>query len=100
PVFGALLPGRRWTTRRAMILLPARGEPSLIVHNIDAPQFADCGLPLRIYNDWRGWQAMLREATTGARRVAMEYSPFGALPAASFADAGIVEFVRSLGVEV
>lgn len=100
PVFGALLPGKRWTTRRAMIVIPAQGEPSVIVHNIDAPQFTECGFTNAIYTDWQGWQSMLKDATRGVKRVAMEYSPMGQLPAASFADAGIVEYVRSLGVEV
>src|ERR1035437_9406243 len=36
----------------------------------------------------------------GARRVAMQYSPMCAIPYVAMVDAGTVELVRSLGVEV
>ena len=100
PVLAQLLPGRYWTTRRAMLVVPASGEAYVVAHNIDAPQFANTGLSTRVYNDWPQWHAELREATRGTGRIAMEYSPMGELPAVAYVDAGTVEFVRSLGVEV
>lgn len=100
PVLSAAIPGTFWTTRRVMLVVPATGQPRLIVHNIDASQFAACGVELVIYTTRHDWAAHLKQAVAGAGRVAMEYSPLGELPAASFADAGTVELVRSFGVEV
>ena len=42
----------------------------------------------------------LGETLKSSRTVAMEYSPMAALPRVSRVDAGAVEMVRSLGVEV
>ncbi len=42
----------------------------------------------------------LKTLLDGTRRVAMEYSPLGAIPYVSRVDAGTVELVRSQGVEV
>ena len=60
-VLAQLLPGKRWTTRRVMLVIPAHGEPSVIVHNIDAPQFKSCGANVRIYDNWPQWQQFLKE---------------------------------------
>ena len=104
PILAQLLPGQRWTTRRAMLVIPAQGEAHIIVHNIDAPQFAACGFARRIYNTWQQWQQFVREATqcegASGNTIAMEYSPLGELPAVSFVDGGTLDFIRSLGVEV
>jgi Xaa-Pro aminopeptidase len=99
PILAQLLPGQRWTTRRAMLVIPADGDASVIVHNIDAPQFATCGLARRVYDNWQQWQQFVREATSG-NSIAMEYSPLGELPAVSFVDGGTLEFIRSLGATV
>ena len=44
--------------------------------------------------------AALRTALGGARRIAMDYSPGCAIPYVSRVDAGTVEIVRAMGVEV
>ncbi len=100
PVLNALLGGQRWTTRRAELLIPATGEPTLLAHGIDANQFS--GVPVRVdkYLSWRDLHAWLESRLSGLARIAMEYSPGGHLPVASLVDAGTVEFIRSLGVDV
>lgn len=100
PIFTQLLQREHWTTRRVLFVVPAQGEPTLIVHNIDAPQFGSAGIRREIYSDWKQWQSVVRAALKPSMRVAMEYSPMGELPAVSFVDGGFLEFVRSLGVEV
>lgn len=99
PVFWQLLGGKRWTTRRAYLLVPARGEPVLFIHAIDKPSFAGVELSKELYLSWREMQEWLRRKLADARRVAVEYSPECALPAASFIDAGTFELIRNLGVE-
>ena len=100
PVLERLLGGKRWTTRRAELFIPASGEPVLLAHGIDAGQFS--GAPVRVekYLSWRDLHAWLTERLAACARVAMEYSPGGHLPVASIVDAGTVEFVRGLGADV
>jgi Xaa-Pro dipeptidase len=98
PAFARLIGGRRWTTRRAVLVLPARGAPWLICSRIDEGHLQDLPLDRRTYVGWREFQDLLGTAVTG--RVAMEYAPGAALPAVSIVDAGTVELVRALGGEV
>lgn len=109
PIFARLLPtrsgGPRHVTRRLDLVIPARGEPVLIVHSIDASQFVgvrlgDVPVRLVVYTSWGELHEALRSVLSGLPRVAMEYSPGGALPVMGIVDAGTIELVRSLGVEV
>src|SRR5437879_8274874 len=52
------------------------------------------------YSSWKEQVDGLGRLVEGARRVAMQYSPMCAIPYVSTVDAGTVELVRSLGVEV
>jgi Xaa-Pro dipeptidase len=49
---------------------------------------------------WRDLEATLSAMLKGHRRVAMEYSPMNAIPYVARVDAGTIELVRSLGVEI
>lgn len=100
PVLTQLLPKQRWTTRRVWLVIRLDKRPLLIVHHIDAPQFADCDVECAVFTGWRDMLALLKTSLAGAKRVAMEYSPNNELPAVSFADAGSVELIRSFGHEV
>lgn len=84
------------TTRRAVLILRADGEPELVCSVLDRPLLERAGVALAVYRDRHEFAAALRLSG----RVAMEYSPNNALPIVSFADAGAVELVRSLGAEV
>lgn len=90
----------RMLTRRWFYLVPARGEPTLIVHAIERDNMPP--LPGRkvIYAGHESLGAALRGALSGLQRVAMEYCPLGAIPYLSRVDAGTVELVRSYGPEV
>lgn len=100
PILAALLPGKRFLTRRVGLVIPARGEPSLIASHIDASGFKGVDVPLVKYLTWGEYRARLADALRGVKRVAMEYSPGCDLPVVGIADAGTVELVRSLGPEV
>jgi Xaa-Pro dipeptidase len=99
PILPQLIPGKRFSTRRVYLWLSAVGEPKLLLHTIDLVTYRDVALPVTEYRSWQEMQAILCELVKG-RRVAMEYSPMGELPAVSYADAGIVEFLRSAGADV
>jgi Xaa-Pro aminopeptidase len=53
-----------------------------------------------LYSSWREQQEGLAKLLAGASRVAMQYSPRCAIPYVAMVDAGTVELVRELGVEV
>lgn len=100
PILPQLLGGKRWTTRRAALWIPQSGAPVLKHHGIDGPSFANVELKKETYLSWNEWHAWLKSLAGSGQKIAMEYSPQCALPAASFADAGTVELVRSFGAEV
>jgi len=52
------------------------------------------------YSSWTEQVEGLRKITGGLKRVAMQYSPNCAIPYVSMVDAGTVELVRSVGLEV
>jgi len=87
-------------TRRWYYWIPAIGEPRGLVHRIEAGILdAVPGDKIR-YSSWSEQVAGLGSLLGGARRVAMQYSPMCAIPYVAMVDAGTVELVRSLGVEV
>jgi Xaa-Pro aminopeptidase len=90
----------RGTTRRLVLVVPADGEPALVCSALDEVLVGGLGVPLAVYRRRQELTAELERRLAGAGRVAMEYSPGGELPIASFADAGAVDLVRGLGVEV
>lgn len=99
-VLAALLPGKRFLTRRAELLIPAKGEPTLLAHHIDASQFLSSGVHVEKYLTWQEYRAWMLGVGAGRTRVAMEYAPGATLPVVGVVDAGTVELVRSAGVEV
>ena len=46
------------------------------------------------------WSTAIRELLGGAKRIAMQYSPNCAVPYVAMVDAGTIELVRGLGVEI
>lgn len=96
---------RHLTRRCAAIVFADSRPPRLLAQGLDAPSFAgatllDVSLAQDSYLGWRDLHEWLRSTLAGCGRVAMEYSPGCALPVVSIVDAGIVELVRSCGVEV
>ncbi len=100
PVFWQVVGGRRHTTRRAFLLIPAQGSPRFLLHMIDAPRVADLGWPIEQFLSRADQDAGLTALLRGYGRVAMEYSPACSLPVVSRVDAGTIEQVRGLGVEI
>jgi Xaa-Pro aminopeptidase len=91
---------RRHVTRRWYYLIPAEGDPVKLVHRIEAWMLDDLPGERRVYSSWQEARQRLGEILRGRRRVAMQYSPDCMIPYVSLVDAGTVELVRGLGVEV
>ena len=104
---GALGLTGRMLTRRWFYLVPREGEPVALVHAIELGSFPP-EVPGRRerYASWaslrEGLSRLLGALPQGSApaRVAMEYFPQGAIPTLSRVDAGTLELVRGLGVEV
>jgi Xaa-Pro aminopeptidase len=95
--------GDHMLTRRWCYLVPARGEPTLLVHAIELRSFpADVPGRRLAYTSWGSFTETLQEVVAGLpqRKVAMEYLPLGSIPYLSRVDAGTIELVRSMGLEV
>ena len=90
----------RHVTRRWYYFIPAQGEPKGLVHRIEAGMLdAMPGEKIR-YSSWTEQTGGIQKILGAAKRVAMQYSPQCAIPYVSMVDAGTVELVRGLGVEV
>ena len=87
-------------TRRWYYFVPAEGEPRKLVHRIEAGHLG--GLPgtKQAYSRWQEHRAGVAELLSGAKRIAMQYSPECAIFYVSLVDAGTLEIVRALNVEV
>ncbi|MCY4076951.1 MAG: M24 family metallopeptidase [Acidobacteria bacterium] len=88
------------TTRRWYYLIPARGEPRGLVHRIERESLEHLPGARREYAGREQLAAGLETLLDGTARLAMEYSPLCAIPYLSRVDAGTIEGIRALGIEV
>jgi Xaa-Pro dipeptidase len=87
-------------SRRWYYYLPVAGEPRKLVHRIESHSLDLLpGRPLQ-YASWPELHAQLKGMLADSRCVAMQYSPYNAIPYVSRVDAGTIELVRSFGIEV
>ena len=87
-------------TRRWYYFVPAVGEPRGLSHRIEAQTLKDLPGEQHLYAGWKELVDGLRLLLGDAKRVAMQYSPDCAVPYVSMVDAGTVELVRGMGVDV
>lgn len=100
PAFADLVRTSGFLTRPAFLLIHPGDAPVLLVGAVDAGQIDDAGVSVRPYVSLVDVHAKLGALLGPLSTVAMEYSPLRQLPRASRVDAGTVELVRSLGVDV
>jgi Xaa-Pro dipeptidase len=91
---------RGTTTRRWFCYVPAAGAARALVSAVESHRLDALGVEPIVYRSHEELAAALARLLDGARRIAMDYSPHGAIPYVSRVDAGTVEMVRALGVEV
>ena len=88
------------STRRWYYLMPATSEPVGLVHAIERHNLDSLPGEKRVYAERHTRVAELERMVSGHRRLAMEYSPDGAIPYLSRIDGGTLEQIRGWGVEV
>lgn len=87
-------------TRRWFYLIPAEGEPRKLVHRIEAGRLDSLPGTRTEYSSWQELESELRKLVTGVTRLAMQYSPRNAIMYVSMVDAGTIELLREMGLEV
>jgi len=87
-------------TRRWYYLIPAQGVPRKLVHRIESKILEPVAGDTRVYSSWGEQADELKHLLSNCQRVAMQYSPNCAIPYVSMVDAGTVELIRSMNVEV
>ncbi|MBN1349328.1 M24 family metallopeptidase [candidate division KSB1 bacterium] len=91
---------KKLTTRRWYYFIPAKGEPTKLNHSIERGRLDNLPGKKLIYLPWQQQHQYLKQILSGAKRIAMQYSPKNAIPYISLVDGGTLELVRSFGVEV
>jgi len=96
----ALELSRQHLTRRFAYLVPAAGGPRLLAHRLELERFDHLPGERIPYVRWQEFDRGLEQLLDGIARVALDYQPGARIPYLSRVDAGFVERVRALGVEV
>ena len=89
---------RFMATRRWFYFIPAEGEAVRLCHGIEPGSLDNVPGKLMLYGRWQEWQARLKELLSGRKRLAVQFSESGILPALGRLDAGLGDFLRSIGV--
>jgi Xaa-Pro aminopeptidase len=94
------LDGNGMATRRWFYFIPSRGEPRKLVHKIEQGMLDSLPGRLQAYAGWEELHKQLAKLLSGARAIAMQYSPENNIPYIGLVDAGTVELVRKLKKKV
>ncbi len=89
-------------TRRSFLWLPrpGQGEPAVMASRVDGHAVAGLDCPVMLYSGYDEMTGLVRGLLPNTGSIAMEYSHDGRLPSISRVDAGLIDMVRSFGVEV
>jgi len=87
-------------SRRWYYFVPAHGEPVGLVHKIEAQTLAELPGAMSTYASWNEMVEGIRKLLGPAKKIAMQYSPDCAVPYVAMVDAGTIELIRGLGVEI
>jgi Xaa-Pro dipeptidase len=87
-------------SRRWYYFVPAHGEPRGLVHRIEAQTLNELPGAMSAYASWGEMVDGVRALLGPSKRIAMQYSPNCAVPYVAMVDAGTIELIRGLGVEI
>lgn len=89
-----------FATRRWFYLIPARGEPKKLVHQLESTILDHLPGKKDIYLKWQQLQSSVKNILGDFATVAMQHSEKNAIPYISRVDAGTAELVRSCGTKI
>ena len=88
------------STRRWFCFIPRAGESRKLVSAVEPRRLDTIAGDTIVYRSAIEMRAGLARLLADSKRIAMDYSPNCAIPYVSRVDAGTVEMIRALGVEV
>ena len=94
------LPHGLMVTRRWFYLIPAKGEPTKLVHKIEAGHLDTLPGTKTLYSGWQELFDSMKGLLASHRDIAMQYSPNNLVFTISLVDAGTVDLIRGLGKNV
>lgn len=87
------IPPEKLLSRRFYYWIPKEGEPVKIVSSVEDPLTHLPG-KTEVFRSWEELEKLLKTTLSAAKIIAMEYSPFGAVPEVSRVDGGTLELIR------
>jgi Xaa-Pro dipeptidase len=94
------LPANTMVTRRWYYVIPAKGEPTKLVHKIESGHLDTLPGKKLQYAAWQELFEQLKGMLAAFRDVAMQYSPNNLVFYVSLVDGGTLEMIRGLGKNV
>jgi Xaa-Pro dipeptidase len=94
------LPDNLMVTRRWYYLVPAEGEPTKLVHKIEAGHLDSLPGTKKRYSAWQELFEGLKTMLANHRDIAMQYSPNNIVFTVSLVDAGTIDMIRGMGKNV
>jgi Xaa-Pro aminopeptidase len=91
------LPENLMVTRRWYYLIPAKGEPTKLVHKIEAGHLDSLPGAKKQYAGWQELFDCIKQMLAPHRDIAMQYSPNNVVFTISLVDAGTADLIRGLG---
>ncbi len=98
PVAGKLT-GVGDLTRRYFVLVPASGDPTVLMHGIETTPWEPWPWQKQTYVSWKSLDERLAELI-GGRKVAVEIMENDAVPAVDMIPAGVADLLRKAGAEL
>ena len=102
PIAGNILglKGDGLVTRRWFYFIPAKGEPRKLVHKIEQGTLDALPGTKFLYAGWEELHKTLPKLLSGAKTIAMQYSPENNIPYIGLVDAGTIELIRKMKKKV
>jgi Xaa-Pro aminopeptidase len=100
PIATSLIRPEGKPTRSWFYLIPAKGQPTALVHDSEKRSFEHLVGTKVTYTGYRDFDKALRDMLKGVKTIAVEYSQKAAVPNISRVDAGTMEIIRGAGVAV
>ena len=90
----------RACTRRLFYFIPQKGEPKKILSAIEPLPLDHLPGEKMLYTGIKGQKNVLSQVFKSGMKIACQYSPNGNVPTVSTMDGGLVEYIKSFGVEL
>lgn len=87
-------------TRRWFYFIPTKGEPRKLVHKIEQGTLDALPGKSFLYAGWEELHKTLPKVLSGAKTIAMQYSPENNIPYIGLVDAGTIELIRKMKKKV